>query len=155
MKKLIFLLLVAAFILSGCANYRKIAVEDIKLEKIKMVSTSKADVKLSLFLNNPTRGTLKVKEAAGVVFAGKEEFAKISLVEPVEFAKGEPSQAPATLRVELLDPLSVIMMGLNPASWNLEQFTFSGHVKVKRGGVGKKFKVEGVPVKNIVGDLKF
>ena len=155
MKKLIFLLLLAAFILGGCANYRKIALQDVKVEKLKMVSTSKADVKLSLFLNNPTRGTLKVKEAAGVVFAGKEEFAKISLVEPVEFAKGEPSQAPATLRVELLDPLSVIMMGLNPASWNLEQFTFSGYFKVKKGGAGKKFGVEGVPVKEFIGKLNF
>ncbi len=155
MKKLIFLLLLAALVFGGCANYRKIALEDVKLEKLKMVSTSKADVKLSLYLNNPTRGIIKVKEAAGVVFAGKEEFAKITLLEPVEFAKGEPSQAQATLRVELLDPLSVIMMGLNPATWNLEQFTFSGYTVVGKGAAGKRFEVENIPVKDFIGELKF
>lgn len=155
MKKLIFLLLVAALVLGGCANYRKIALEDVKLEKLKMVSTSKADVKLGLSLNNPTRGTIKVTQAEGVVFAAKGEFAKIFLMEPVEFAKGEPSNAQVTLRVELLDPLSVIMMGLNPAAWDLEQFAFSGYVKVKKGGAGKKFEMERVPVKDIIGEFKF
>lgn len=155
MKKLIFLLLLAAFILGGCANYRKIALEEVKLEKLKMVSTSKADVKLVIFLNNPTRGTLKVQDAEGTVFAGKGEFAKISLMEPVGFAKGEPSQAQATFRVELLDPLSIIMMGLNPAAWDLEQFTFSGYIKVKKGGAAKRFGVKDVPVKDFIGDLKF
>ena len=155
MKKLIFLLLVVSLIFGGCANYRKIALEDVKLEKLKMVSTSKADVKLGLSINNPVRGTIRVNEAEGVVFAGKGEFARISLLEPVEFAKGEPSQAQAVLRVELLDPLSVIMMGLNPASWDLEQFTFSGYIKVKKGGAGKKFEIEGLPVKDIIGNFKF
>ena len=155
MKKLIFLLLAAAFILGGCANYRKIALEDVKLEKLKMVSTSKADVKLGISLNNPVRGTIKIVEAEGVVFAAKGEFAKISLLDPVEFAKGVPSQAQATLRVELLDPLSVIMMGLNPAAWDLERFTFSGYIKVKKGGAGKKFEVDGMPVKDIIRDFKF
>ena len=155
MKKLIFLLLLAAFILGGCANYRKIALQDVKVEKLKMVSVSKADVRLNLVLNNPTRGAIKVNQAEGFVSDAKGEFAKIYLLEPFEFAKGEPSQAHAILRVELLDPLSVVMMGLNPASWDLEQFTFSGYVKVKKGGAGKRFEVEDVPVKDIIGNLKF
>ena len=155
MKKLIFLLWIAAFVLGGCANYRQIHLENVRVEKLKMVSVSKADVKLDVSLNNPIRGTIKVNQAEGVVSDAKGEFARIYLLEPVEFAKGEPSQAMATFRVELVDPLSVVMMGLNPASWDLGQFTFSGYVKVKKGGAGKKFEVEGVPVKDIIGNLKF
>lgn len=151
MKKFIFLLLLSAFVLGGCANCRRIDLEDVKVEKLKFISTSKADVGLGLFLNNPTRGSIIVKVADGVVYAAGSEFAKVSLIEPVEFVQGEPSQAHATLRVELTDPLGALLFGLNPKSWNLEQFVFSGVLVVKKGLATKKFKFEDVPVKDIAG----
>lgn len=161
MKKLIFLLLAAVLVFSGCTKYSKcskIGLESIKLESVKLESfklhpPSKADVILSVFVDNPIKGTIMLNELDGVVYKEGTEFAKIVMVKPVELRQGNPAEVKVPLEVELLNPLGALVMGLSPAGRNLDHYTTDVEVKAKKGLVVMKFELENIPLKDIVGGL--
>lgn len=155
MKKLLLILVALGCIFGGCANYRQISLEDVQLGKIKMAGMTKADVGLKLLVNNPTKATFTVEDISGMVYKEGVEFARISMFEPFQVAPGTPSDANAILRVEIADPVSALVMGLNFKSWNLDQFTVDAKVRVKGKGLKKNFTFEGKPLKELVEDLKF
>lgn len=155
MKKLLLILVALSCLLSGCANYRQISLEDVQLGKIKMAGITKADVGLKLLVNNPTRATFTVEDIKGMVYKEGVEFARISMSAPFQVAPGTPAATEATLRLEIADPVSALVMGLDFSSWKIEQFTVDAQVQVKGKGLKKNFILEGKPIRELAGDLKF
>ncbi|MBQ7774087.1 MAG: hypothetical protein IJ383_08515 [Bacteroidales bacterium] len=155
MKKLLLMLVALSCILGGCANYRQISLEDVQLGKIKMAGMTKADVGFRLLVNNPTKATFTVEDITGMVYKEGVEFARISMFEPFQVAPGTPSGADATLRLEIADPVSALVMGVNLKSWKMEQFTVDARVQVKGKGIRKNFTFRDKPLKELAGDLKF
>ena len=156
MKKFILVLLAAASILVGCANYKQVRIEDINVGKLKMVALNAAQVDIGLEVFNPTKATF---ELAGVDIAvAKEgvEFMKITQVqgEKVFVAPGNPSEATLVLRAEVTDPMQVLVTGLNPQNWDLELFTANGAIWIKKGKITRKIMVEDMPLKDLVDFMK-
>lgn len=152
-----YLLLALAFItlLSGCANYKQIEIENINPVKVKMVALTKADLYLDLQVHNPTKTTFKVVDAQGKVFSDKVEFAEISLYEEFEVPPGKPSAAQAVLRVNFTDPLALLSKGLlNIENFNPDDFVVDGYVTVRGKGVTKKFDLDNIPLKEFIHMLK-
>ena len=52
-------------------------------------------------------------------------------------------------RVNLLDPLSVLVMGLNINSWDNKEFKLKLKVTVKKGGLKKTFKLNNIPLEKV------
>lgn len=155
MKKLLLILVALSCLLSGCANYRQISLEDVQLGKIKMAGMTKADIGLKLLVNNPTRATFTVEDISGMVYKEGVEFARISMFDPFQVAPGTPSATDAILRLEISDPVSALVMGLDFGSWKMEQFTVDAQVQVKGKGLKKNFTFKDKPLKELVEDLKF
>ena len=156
MKKFILVLLAAASILAGCANYKQVRIEDINVGKLKMVALNAAQVDVSLEVFNPTKATF---ELAGVDIAvAKEgvEFMKITQVqgEKVLVAPGNPSEATLVLRAEVTDPMQVLVTGLNPQNWDLDLFKANGAIWIKKGKITRKIMVEDMPLKDLVDFMK-
>ncbi|MBO5700601.1 MAG: hypothetical protein J6R57_04190 [Bacteroidales bacterium] len=156
MKKFTLILLAAASILAGCANYKQIRIEDINVGKLKMVALNAAQVDVDLEVFNPTKATFELAGVDIAVVKEGAEFAKITQVEGDEVlvAPGNPSKATLVLRAEVTDPMQVLATGLNPQKWNLDLFRANGAIWVKKGKMTKKIKVEDVPLKDLVDFLK-
>ena len=80
MKKFLLILLAAVSVLSGCAGYKQISLEDVQMKNFKMSALTYADVTLALQVNNPTKAAFKIDGAEGVVYKDGVEFARISQV---------------------------------------------------------------------------
>ena len=156
MKKFALILLAAASILAGCANYKQIRVEDINVGKLKMVALNAAQVDVDLEVYNPTKATFELAGVDISVVKEGAEFAKINQVEgeKVLVAPGNPSKATVVLRADITDPMQVLATGLNPQNWNLDLFRANGAIWVKKGKMTKKIKVEDMPLKDLVDFLK-
>ena len=156
MKKFALILLAAASILAGCANYKQIRVEDINVGKLKMVALNAAQVDVDLEVYNPTKATFELAGVDIAVVKEGAEFAKINQVEgrKVLVAPGNPSKATLVLRAEVTDPMQVLAAGLNPQKWDLDLFRANGTIWVKKGKMTKKIKVEDMPLKDLVDFLK-
>lgn len=155
MKKLLIMIVALGLVLGGCANYRQIALEDVHPKKIRMAGITKADIELDLFVNNPTRAVFTVEDISGMVYKEGVAFARISMSEPFKVHPGTPSKAEAVLRVEIADPVSALVMGLDFKSWDISHFTVDAQVKVKGKGMKRTFPIKGMPLKELVEELKF
>ena len=156
MKKFALILLAAASILAGCANYKQIRVEDINVGKLKIVALNAAQVNVGIEVYNPTKATFELAGVDISVVKEGTEFAKINQVEgeKVLVAPGNPSKATVVLRAEVTDPMQVLATGFNPQNWNLDLFRANGAIWVKKGKLTKKIKVEDMPLKDLVDFLK-
>jgi hypothetical protein len=66
---------------------------------------------------------------------------------------GEPSLVPATIAVEVTDPLALLAKGLNlPALMNGD-FTVDAAVQVRKGAAKKWFRVKDIPLKELLENL--
>ena len=156
MKKFTLILLAAASILAGCANYKQIRIEDINVGKLKMVALNAAQVDVDLEVFNPTKATFELAGVDIAVVKEGAEFAKITQVEGDEVlvAPGDPAKATLVLRAEITDPMQVLVTGFDPQKWNLDLFRANGAIWVKKGKMTKKIKVEDMPLKDLVDFLK-
>jgi hypothetical protein len=153
MKKFSIILLLAAFLLQGCASYRRIALVDVEFGNVKMTALTKARVQVNLKINNPTRSVFYISNLEGILDGAGTEFARFSLVEEIAVQPGEPSLVPATIAVEVTDPLALLAKGLNlPALMNGD-FTVDAAVQVRKGAAKKWFRVKDIPLKELLENL--
>lgn len=156
MKKFLLILLAAASVLSSCAGYKQIDLEDVQMKSFKMSALTSADVTFALEVNNPTKSAFKIDGAEGIVYKDGVEFARISQVKDgiAVIEPGTPAHTDITLRVWLTDPFSAVSGGFNPKSWKLDNFKADATVWVKKGKFSKKLKFKDMPVKELVEKLQ-
>lgn len=142
--------------LSSCAGYKQIRLEDVRLEKFRMSALTSADVTLEMAVNNPTKATFEIIGAEGTIYRDGSEFARVSQVDDGEvmLPPGTPAKSSITLRVWLTDPFSAVSGGFNPKQWKPENFKADAVVWVKKGKMKKQFKFKDMPVKDLLEQLQ-
>lgn len=153
MKKFSLILLLATFLLQGCANYRKIALVDVEFGKARMTALTKAEVQVTLKINNPTRAVFYISDLNGSLDGAGTEVAKFSLVEEIAVQPGSPSLVPARIAIEVTDPLALLAKGFNLKALLKEDFTVDAAVQVRKGMAKKWFRAEGIPLQELLDNL--
>lgn len=151
-----YLMLVATFVslLCSCTNYKHIDVNDVKLEKFKLISTSKADLQLQVSVNNPSKTIFTITDIQGVLYRDDVPFANLSLLEEIVIPPQAVTDVHVKCRINLLDPLAVLVMGLDMSSWNEDEFTVDIKTTVKGGGLKKSFRLKKVPLSKVIKRIK-
>ena len=153
MKKFSFILLLIAFLLQGCASYRQIELADVEFGKVRMTALTKAEVQVTLKINNPTKSVFYISDLEGSLDGAGTEFATFSLVEEVAVQPGSPSLVPARIAVEVTDPLALLAKGFNLKTLMKEDFTVDAAVQVRKGVAKKWFRVKDIPLQELLENL--
>lgn len=154
MKKFFGLFIIFTLLLSSCSNYRSIEVEDLSVSSLKLKSASKIDLGLKAHVENPTRATFELVDVNGIVYKGDMPFANILLLENSVMPPFYEGDIPINCRVELIDPMAVLVMGLNIKSWNISDFKLDVKATVKKGAIKKSFKMNNIPLDKLVKKFK-
>lgn len=153
MKKFSIILLLMAILLQGCASYRQVELADVEFGKVRMTALTKAEINVTLKIENPTRSTFHISSMDGVVKGAGSEFARFSLAQEISVPPGNPALVPATIVAEVTDPLALFANGLSLNSLKDEKFTVDASLQIRRGLVKKKFKIKEVPLKELLKEL--
>lgn len=151
MKRLLFLTLLSALMFSGCTDFSEVDVKNFKLKKFDLVNTSRADITFEYLIDNPTSTDLIITSANGFITKKGVNFAQIGLMEPDTIASRSVSSNLADIQVDLLDPMSLLSMGLNISSWRVEDFNLNARITVRTSsGFRKIIKFKNVPLEHLV-----
>ena len=153
MKKFSFILLLMAFLLQGCASYRQIELADVEFGKVRMKALTKAEIQVTLKIENPTRSTFQISSMDGVVNGAGSEFARFSLAQEISVPPGNPALVPATITAEVTDPLVLLSKGLSLNSLKKEKFAVDATMQIRRGIIKKNFKIKDVPLEELLQEL--
>lgn len=151
----IVLLLSTLLLLTGCAEYRQISVDNVTVGSFRFNGTSSATIVLKALIDNPTGHTITLETLDAVLLREGKDFVKFSL-------DGAPAAAPRSkdtvdipIKASVLDPISIITAGLDFKSWNMEDFVVDGKVVVRSdGGFRNTLNMKKTPLEDIVNGLK-
>ena len=154
MKKIFGLFIIFTLLLWGCSSYRSIVVEDLNISSFRLKSASKIDLGLKASVENPTKSTFELVDVEGVVNRDNMPFANISLLEDSVIPPFYEGEIPIKCRVDLIDPMAVLVMGLDIKSWNISDFNLNIKATVKKGAIKKSFKMNNIPLDKLVKKFK-
>ncbi len=154
MRSYFIALITLSILLCGCKAYKEIEVKDIQLEKFKLVSASKIDLDIDVDVYNPTKSDFQITDVQGVVMRYDVPFANISLLDKTVVPAFNNGDILLRCRIELLDPMAVLVMGLNVKSWSMKEFNMKLKVIVKKGGLKRTFKINNIPLERLTKRIK-
>lgn len=154
MRKFLILTALCALFLCGCSGYRQVEISGVQVQKVKLVSTSDVDLDLAVEVDNPTRSTFTVSDLEGMLSRNGAAFARVTLREDAVVYPRTVADAELRCRIHLLDPLAVLVMGLDFRSWKPEEFRLDLAATVRSGAVKKKFRMQDVPVAQVLNRIK-
>ena len=150
MKRKILFLFMAGLLIMGCADYKEIDIEDVKISKVNMRSAREIDLQFTVSVDNPSSTPFKLQSVDGILKRNGAEFANLVLLEEVEAPARFSGDVKASCRLTLTDPLSALALGLNLASLNSDSFTID-FVSTVRGGIVKKsFRYKDVALSQVI-----
>ena len=154
MKRLLFLTLFPIVLLANCTNFSEVDIKNIKLHEFNLVNTSRADVSFEYLVDNHTNSTLIVTSAEGFITKNGVNFAQLGLTKSDTITSRSVTSNLVAIKVDLLDPISLLSMGLNISSWRAQDFNLDARITVKTSsGYKKIFKFKNVPLEHLVDRL--
>ncbi len=150
MKWKIFSLLMSLLLFAGCAQYKEIDIDDIKINRIKMQSAKVIDLGFNVTVDNPSATRFRLQSVDGILYRNGVEFANLILIQEVELPARFSGDVQALCTLTLTDPLAALVLGLNMASLNSDSFTIDLVATVKGGIIKKSFKYEDVPLSEVI-----
>ncbi len=153
-KKIIPLVITAMAVIYGCSNYRDIRLEEVKLQTIRLKSTSGADVYLNIAIYNPTSSEIKVSNINGTIYRDGVKFAEITLKEETTIPPKARSEVIVPLNVKFLDPLSLLAIGLDINALEKNNFTADVKITAKDGMLKKNFNKNGISLNKYLKKIK-
>ncbi len=154
MKRLLFLTLLSALLFAGCGNFRDIDIKQVKLQKFNLVSTSRADVTFDYLIDNPTNASLIISAADGFITKKGVRFAQLGLMQSDTIAPRSLTYSSLVIKIDLLDPISLLSMGLNISSWREQDFNLDARITVKTSsGYKKTLRFKNTPLNHLVNRL--
>ena len=149
------LLLMAALMAAGCAEYRQISVENVALAGFRFNGTSSATIELEADVYNPTPHVIFLDEVDAVLFREGREFARFTLEDTPSAPADTLSKVRIPVRASVMDPISIISAGLNFNSWNLDNLVVDGRIVLRSdAGYKKTLRMKKTPVKDILKMIK-
>lgn len=155
MKRFSILALISIVFLSGCTKYKDIKIESINLSSMKIVNTSKANLVFDVKAENPTNATLYLTDMHGTLLRNNKDFATLQLMDTPSIEPSYKGAFPVKMEISIIDPISILSLGLNFKSWNVEDFRINGKITIKSSTGGRKsFKYKDVPVQRLINTFK-
>ena len=149
MRRILVLFMAAMLLLAGCSQYKDVDFEEIKIGKVRMVSSQEFDLQFKASVNNPTGTTFEVTSIDGIMLRNGAPFANLKLVENAAVPSRSNSEVILKCRFSLTDPLAALALGLNMASLNSDDFTVDLTATIKGGMLKKSFRYKNVPMSRI------
>ena len=144
--KISFLLLLAAFMLTGCVSkYKKIKVSSFELESVVPSSLRSANVVVAVGIDNPAP-SFQVRDIEATV---KQNGSVLGLVtgEPVSVDGKCDRVYRVPLQAQLADGVSLMQLLATYSNFNPEEFTLDLHARANVAGkVGKDIDYKDVPL---------
>ncbi len=151
MKRYVLLLILLAPALQSCINYRNIDIESVSLSGFKLVNTSRADITFDYTAENATSAPLVIASADGIIKKKGINFAQMTLLKADTIPPKSVKNGTLAVRFDLLDPVSILSMGLNIASWRAQDFNIDARILIRSGEKRKKvFRVKEIPLENLI-----
>ena len=149
MKKLIrisLLLLLAAFMLTGCVTkYKKIKVSSFELESVVPSSLRSANIVVAVGINNPAP-SFQVRDIEATVKQNGEVMGLVT-GEPVSVDGKCDRVYRIPLQAQLADGVSLMQLLATYKNFNPEEFTIDLHARANVAGkVGKDIDYKDVPL---------
>jgi len=150
MKRLLVFPVLVLLLFTSCTNFRNIEIKNVKLNEVKLLSTSKAMVDVEFTINNTANADLVLQSSDGFLTKNGVNFAQITLIGSDTIVASCQSANRARFQIELLDPMSLFSMGLNIKSWKMSDFEINarGIIRTSKGG-RKTFKLKNMPLENL------
>jgi hypothetical protein len=150
MKRLFYLLLVMTVLSTGCSKLGDVDVEEIGIKSFRLVNTSTALIELEYKINNPSGRKIILNSGEGLLKKSGTNFARVYLIEADTIIARKESVNTALFRVEILDPLSLLAMGLNVSRWQYNDFRIDVRAILKIAGRGKRtVRFKDIPLENL------
>lgn len=154
MKREIPVFIVVAMVLQSCINLSSVDVNSVSLSSFKLVNTSRADLTFEYTAENSTASPLVIASADGFIKKKGVNFAQMALLQPDTIPAGSVKKGTLNVRFDLLDPISLLSMGLNISSWRAEDFNIDARVMLRSGEKRKRvIKVKEIPLENLINKL--
>ena len=151
MKRTLPLAIIIALLTTACTNYKNIEVRSVKLNSFKLVSTSRASIELEYIIDNPTGAAIILSSGEGIITKKGLDFAQLEVQKPDTLPPRTVKNGKLVVNAVLLDPMSLLSMGLNISSWKAEDF----HVNTKMvfrttSGYKKTLRHKNIPLKDLI-----
>ncbi|MDD2419881.1 MAG: hypothetical protein EOM16_06980 [Bacteroidia bacterium] len=138
MKRLFFFLLAFTLVLSGCSKLMEVQLRDVQIKSFELLSTSSANIEVEYVIHNPSSRELFLDNATGFLKRSGVNFAHVTLVSADTVAAKRISVNNVVFKLDILDPLSLLSMGLNISKWKYSDFKVDARAVVKTSRGGRK-----------------
>lgn len=150
MKRLLGFLFFAALLFTSCNKLGQVEVKAINVKNFKLVNTSSADITVEVIINNPTNKQLVLCNADGFLKRGAANFAMFSLGSCDTVASNRISVNNLTFRINVIDPLSLLSMGLNLSQWKYSDFKVDARAIIRPlPGRKRVVKIKDMPLESL------
>lgn len=143
-------LFIAAVLLAGCTDYRRISIDNVAVDGFSFSSTSSATVKLKADVCNPTERSLSLESVDAVLLREGKEFVYFTLEGTPSVAQDTCSTVTVPVKAKVADPISILTAGLNFKSWNLEDYVVNGKLVFRYGNMKKTVRIKKMPLEEFV-----
>ncbi len=150
-KRLIFLsLVVIALVSFGCAKIREVKITNLSLKKFELISTSTAIMEIQYNVENPSGRTFILSSADGLLKKNGMNFAQATLMQADTVTARGATNGVIKFRIDVLDPLALLSMGLNMSKWDCEDLKVDARAVIKSPGRGRRvIKYKDIPVESL------
>lgn len=154
MKKILWAVLCAVWLLSGCSGIQKVEIQQVVLQKMKMEVGRGVQIELAAEVNNPTVRTVRLTSLEGRLTGVDNVLATVRLADTVTVAPHSCVTVPVPLEVSFSDPLLLLKMGLQFSEEDLAGFRAEGKAvaEAERNGrwTRRTFRVKDRPLTELL-----
>lgn len=150
MKRFLGFLLFASLLFTSCTKLGEVELKEIKVKSFQLRNTSTADIDVEFSVHNPTNRDLFLCDAKGVLKRGGVDFATITLIQCDTVVANRISVNNMTFRMDLVDPLSLLSMGLNLSQWKFSDFNIDLRAVIRpSNGRRRVLKMKDMPLEKL------
>lgn len=154
MRRYLLLGAIMVALLTNCSKFYAIEMGGATLKGFKLTGTSSAEIELEVSVDNPSGRAIYLDGVDGFLKKEGINFAQLSLVEADTIAARQVSVNSVKFKIDIVDPLSLLSMGLNLSKWDYSDFTLDvrGVVRTTKGG-RRVVKFKGLPIDRVIDRL--
>jgi len=150
MNRLLVSLLFVSLLFTSCTKLGQVQIKEVNVKSVKLINTSSAEVEVEFIVHNPTNKDLFLCNAEGVLKRGAVNFATVSLIRCDTVVANRISVNRLSLRLNMVDPLSLLSMGLNMSQWKFSDFKVDARAVIRPSkGTRRVIKIKDMPLEDL------
>lgn len=150
MNRLLVFLLFAALLSTSCTKLGEVKIREINVKSFQLINTSTANIEVEFIIHNPTDKDLFLCNVDGVLRRGEVNFAVVSLLRCDTVTANRISVNSLVFKLDIVDPLSLLSMGLNLSQWKYSDFNVDVRAVIRPSkGRRRVIKMKDMPLDNL------